>query len=112
MGTYYGLAIASDGTVYSWGRGSSGQLGSRVLDDPEEETGCPRPLTGIPGMVSVSAGAYASAAIDSTGRIWTWGSNELGELGRPDSIGTEAHVPPGPIVVDPEAYPKDIDFDL
>lgn len=42
------------------------------------------PIAGVPiGMKQVCANETASYALDTTGKVWSWGSNFQGQLGRP-----------------------------
>ncbi|KJY65137.1 RCC1 repeat domain protein, 2 domains [Bifidobacterium polysaccharolyticum] len=82
------LAIGSNGILYSWGRNDFGQLGNGSTDTsvhakPEAVI---NPSTGQPFQaVQVSAGACDSVAIDTTGKVYSWGS-ETTTLG--DSVST------------------------
>jgi alpha-tubulin suppressor-like RCC1 family protein len=73
------IAILSDGSVWTWGSNSMGQLGigTRV------ESTTPVKVHVPPGVsfVKVNSGGYASYAIDRSGRLWAWGSNKEGQLG-------------------------------
>jgi alpha-tubulin suppressor-like RCC1 family protein len=75
-------ALRSDGTVWAWGRGDQGQLGtgftcggafchSRV---PVRVAG----LSGVTALASTQATAYA---LHADGTVSAWGSNDQGELG-------------------------------
>ncbi|MFD0676951.1 MULTISPECIES: RCC1 domain-containing protein [unclassified Paenibacillus] len=81
-------AVKSDGTVWTWGANDHGQLG---YDTSGADQTSPRQVTGLPSnIVSIAAGgnpetgAASSAftlAIDANGYIYSWGSNEKGQLG-------------------------------
>jgi alpha-tubulin suppressor-like RCC1 family protein len=72
-------AIKTDGTLWVWGRGDSGQLGNGVT------TGnISTPVTTFSGGTNwkeVSSGGYHTAAIKTDGTLWVWGSNSNGQLG-------------------------------
>ena len=76
-GQGHGLALRSDGTVWSWGLNSSGQLGVSNLNYSE----FPLRVVGLSNIVSIAAGADHSLAVQSNGRIWAWGANDSGQLG-------------------------------
>ena len=38
-------------------------------------------VPGLTGVVAIGAGRNHSVAVDAAGRVWTWGSNDLGQLG-------------------------------
>ena len=82
------LAIGSDGIVYSWGHNDFGQLGNGSTDTnvhakPEAVI---NPSTDKPlQAIQVSAGACDSVAIDTAGKVYSWGS-EATTLG--DNVNT------------------------
>ena len=71
--------------VYVFGSGSMGELG---LGPQSSQRNVKRPrlnpnlLPDEVGVVDVAAGGMHSAAIDDKGRVWTWGVNDQGVLGR------------------------------
>ena len=83
----YGLhfiAIARDGTVWTWGDNGKGQLG-RVPDsaNPADKPGRVPGLTGATQVDSANGGSSESGvsfAITDTG-TWAWGWNRYGQLG-------------------------------
>ncbi len=81
-GVYYSIALASDGTVYTWGNNNSGQLGngtnqpSRVPIKVYHDAA----LSGKT-ITAISAGAAHSIALASDGTVYTWGNNFYGQLG-------------------------------
>jgi len=77
----FSLAIKSDGTLWSWGNNSFGQLG---LGDTTNRTSPTQVGTGT-NWVSVEAGVWHSLAIKSDGTLWSWGSNPYGQLGLGDT---------------------------
>jgi alpha-tubulin suppressor-like RCC1 family protein/phosphodiesterase/alkaline phosphatase D-like protein len=84
-GTYYSLALCSDGSVVSWGYNFNGQLGNNsttnsnapVLVNTASGTSA---LYGK-SVVAVATGASHSVALCSDGTVATWGYNGLGQLG-------------------------------
>jgi alpha-tubulin suppressor-like RCC1 family protein len=72
------IALMSDGTVWTWGINTFGQLGDgtkrnfRVL---------PMQVEGISGVVAVSAGNWHSVALKADGTVWAWGDNQSGQIG-------------------------------
>ena len=71
------LALASDGTVWSFGNNSNGQLGIGNCEMGE----APSQVIGLSGVVQVSAGEGHSLALKSDGTLWAWGDNEDGQVG-------------------------------
>ena len=80
----HALALKSDGTVWAWGRGSFGQLGSGGSGS-SADTSTPvqvRDGSGyLSGVAAISAGENHSLALKSDGTVWAWGRNEYGQLG-------------------------------
>ena len=71
------LALRSDGTVWSWGDNSYGQVGRSCT------TCSPRPVNGLTGtFTQVLARGDTSFALRSDGTVWAWGYNGSGQLGR------------------------------
>ncbi len=77
-GHYHNLALLSDGTVWAWGSGESGQLGDgqsgyhmQLVPAPVKAPGGEGVLQGI---VAIDAGDYHSLALTADGKIWGWGS--------------------------------------
>ena len=82
-GSYYSLALAGDGTVYTWGRNNYGQLGNGTTDDsniPVAVTTTGTPMAGKT-ITAISAGRFHSLALASDGTVYAWGFNEEGQLG-------------------------------
>lgn len=73
------LALKEDGTVWAWGDNELGQLG--IDNEDIINLSAPTMLTGIYGVVALAAGHQHSIALSDDGRVWTWGSNEYGQLG-------------------------------
>jgi alpha-tubulin suppressor-like RCC1 family protein len=81
-GTSHTAAIKTDGTLWTWGLGGSGQLGNFAADNRST------PVTTFAGGTDwkqVSAGDNHTAAIKTDGTLWTWGSGSLGQLGNADT---------------------------
>ena len=84
-GGLFSLALRSDGTVWAWGYNAVGELGNGTTADsnvPVQVTGLAR-ITAIAAGEGDSAMAIRTYPIRKTGvtSVWTWGSNDAGELG-------------------------------
>lgn len=80
-GTDFGLAVTSSGQVYAWGDNSRGQLGFPANSTPNDT---PFPITLPPGSgqpVQVTTGDSYTLVATSTGKVFAFGDNDLGELG-------------------------------
>jgi alpha-tubulin suppressor-like RCC1 family protein len=80
------------GTVYSWGLDLFGRLGylSELIKNDDEELAendnyvfrrVPQPISLSESVVRVACGADFSACITNSGKLYTWGTNESGNLG-------------------------------
>ena len=76
-GYLHSAAVKDDGSVWTWGDNSSGQMG----DGTREVRPTPATVAGLPNITAVSAGAYHTVALGSDGSVWAWGNNEFGQLG-------------------------------
>ena len=81
-GSSHGLAIDSEGNIWSWGRGSYGELGN---GQSSGNVSVPTQITNGIKYTQISVAAEIALshnmALDSEGNIWTWGYNSQGELG-------------------------------
>jgi alpha-tubulin suppressor-like RCC1 family protein len=77
FGTHY--ALRGDGTVWSWGNDSHGQLGTGGPHWPS--TRQPQQVSGLTGVTAVAGGAVSGYALRGDGTVWAWGSNGQGQLG-------------------------------
>ena len=76
-GRSHSLALKSDGTVWAWGEGSSGEIG----DGDFQSRPSPVPVS-LPGeMILVSAGGHHNLALGTDGTVWAWGANDDGQIG-------------------------------
>jgi hypothetical protein len=75
------MAIRANGSVWSWGRNSEGQLG---LGDTTQRN-APTQVTGLAGARQLSLGGFHSMAIGANGTVSIWGDNFYGQLGLGDT---------------------------
>ena len=72
------LALAGDGTVWSWGNNNNWQLGQ--ASSPGQNF-TPKQIPSFSGVAALAAGANHSVALKTDGSVWTWGGNSEGQLG-------------------------------
>jgi alpha-tubulin suppressor-like RCC1 family protein len=106
-GGYHNLALNSDATVSAWGSNNSGQLGNGTTSN---DGGCtciatPGSVSGLTGVIGISAGRFHSLALQQQSRphskksfayniVKAWGYNGDGELGNGTSgEGTDSNLP-------------------
>jgi len=77
----HSAGIRSDGTLSTWGTGSSGQLGLGTTTDHY----VPTQVGTLNTWVDVECGWNHTLAIKSDGTLWVWGSNGSGQLGLGDT---------------------------
>jgi alpha-tubulin suppressor-like RCC1 family protein len=75
-GGSHSTALKTDGTLWTWGNSSSGQLG----DGTNVQKSSPIQVPGTTWKF-VSAGNYHTSAIKTDGTLWGWGYNYAGILG-------------------------------
>ena len=77
-GGYHSVAVRRDGSVWSWGYNGFGQLGNGTNADQARPTW----VAGLPASTEVSAGGFHTLALTKTsGHVYAWGWNALGQLG-------------------------------
>ena len=78
-GRSHSLALTSEGDVYSWGAGESGQLGLGKM----APSFTPRYVSALQStpIALVTTGAAHVAALSVYGRVYTWGEAMCGQLG-------------------------------
>jgi alpha-tubulin suppressor-like RCC1 family protein len=86
VGSGFTLAIAADGSLWSWGRNGRGALGT----GGRENSGEPLRVDYWHHWAAVSAGYDVAMGLTTGGDIYTWGTNEDGALG--DGVVTGEHL--------------------
>ena len=69
--------MIEDGRVYSWGNGKMGALGHNNNDCQSQ----PIKVEGLSNIVRVDCGTDHTLALDSNGKLYSFGENTYGQLG-------------------------------
>jgi len=93
IGNNHMIALTSTGRVFTWGLNSNGQLGNQStnLSNVPFNITSSFVLANGETITKISAGENHSAAISSTGKVFTWGLNSFGQLG--DNTVTQKTIP-------------------
>lgn len=71
------MALKDDGTVWTWGDGSHGRLGSGEI----KSVSIPGKVPGIENAIAISGSRNGGYALLKDGRVKSWGTNYKGQLG-------------------------------
>ena len=82
----HNMAIKKDGTLWSWGNNTYGQLGLNDSIDRDKPTKVGNHL-----WKQVSCGYNFTVAIRDDNTLWSWGDNDNGQLGLGDYF--DRHIP-------------------
>lgn len=73
-GLVFTAALKTDGTLWTWGDNSWGQLGNGTLSDTDT------PSQVMDGVVAMDCGTHHMAALQTDGSLWMWGDNRFGGM--------------------------------
>ncbi|XP_017782153.1 PREDICTED: ultraviolet-B receptor UVR8 [Nicrophorus vespilloides] len=82
-GQNHTVCLKSDGTVLTWGENKHGQLG---LDSAKANIFVPTEIFSDESLEQVAAGWTHTAALTSSGEVYTWGRNSYGQLGAQHAV--------------------------
>jgi len=77
-GSAHTSCIKTDGTLWTWGRNSFGQLGDNTVAAKSSPI---QTIAGGTNWKQVASGLYHTACIKTDGTLWTWGRNTFDQLG-------------------------------
>ncbi|XP_073493603.1 probable E3 ubiquitin-protein ligase HERC6 [Phyllobates terribilis] len=79
-GFNHSVAICNEGNIFTWGQGSEGQLGSGQLP---QQSPIPRKITGLSDIriIQISCGHFHTVALSEDSNVFSWGKNDVGQLG-------------------------------
>jgi hypothetical protein len=72
----------SSGNVYCWGSNANGMLGANAAGDSMFAVQVVTATGPLGGVSQVSLGGSHGCAVTTTGKVYCWGSNSSGQLGR------------------------------
>ena len=79
------IALDNEGKVYTWGDNGDGQLGNRVHVEYSIEPICISDIEEIvlngKNIIDIKSDGDTVIALDSEGKVYTWGNNYHGQLG-------------------------------
>lgn len=78
-GASHGVAIRSDGSVWTWGANANGQLGINTAVANNTPI---KPLLNNKSATMVAAAGLSTFAVLTDGTLWAWGQNTNGEMGQ------------------------------
>jgi alpha-tubulin suppressor-like RCC1 family protein len=82
-GSYFSLALKTDGTVRAWGLNNVGQLGDGTTTFVRLT---PVQVQNLSGVTAIAAGFAHSLALRTNGFVQAWGFNDFGQLGDGSTI--------------------------
>ena len=96
-GWYHVMAIKTNGTLWGWGSNDFGQLGLGTSGYQSGNKNTPKQIGTDKDWIAVAAGRTHTVALKRDHSLWTWGSNEAGQLGndnlnnitKPTRMGTD-----------------------
>lgn len=101
-----GFAVTSTGLLLGWGRDGDGQAGTATTcESKTEEEGVAPATIAVPShepLAQVAAGRSFTLALTRSGRVYGFGSNDFGELGRKKGFGV--------VCEEASATPAEVEF--
>ena len=85
-GRNFTVVLKADGTVWTFGFNSTGQLGRQTNGVSEQSV----PTQVLSGVSAVAAGGSHTLALKVDGTVWTFGNNLDGQLGTAINVGISA----------------------
>lgn len=86
-GNEFVAVLKEDGTVWTWGSNSNGQLGVGNYTS----SSVPQQVPSISGVEQIAAGLDHMVALKSNGQVYAWGNNTYGALG--NGTTTQSNIP-------------------
>lgn len=83
VGGYITFGLKADGSAWAWGRNDYGNIGNNT---DAVNYSSPVQVVGNHSFLSICPGIYSTYGLKSDGSVWSWGYNNLGELGHNDQV--------------------------
>ena len=64
------VALKADGTVWTWGQNTYGQLGNGVSNGTVVY---PEKIDSLSDIIKIAAAGQTAVALKTDGTVWTWG---------------------------------------
>jgi alpha-tubulin suppressor-like RCC1 family protein len=77
-GDFHTAAVKTDGTLWTWGINTNGQLGDNTVVHRSSPV---QTVSGGTNWKLVAVGHYYTTSIKTDGTLWNWGNNGIGQLG-------------------------------
>ena len=90
-GLYRAMAIKTDGTLWLWGAGSYGALGT----GNSIYRSSPTQIGALTNWASGALNEYHNFAVKTDGTLWAWGKNNAGQLGLNNTVSCSSPVQVG-----------------
>jgi alpha-tubulin suppressor-like RCC1 family protein len=91
IGQFFGSAIKTNGTLWTWGSNYYGELG----DGTRVDKSSPVQIGALTNWSQVSCGFDHTAAVKTDGTLWSWGRGLNGRLGTGNTISRSSPVQVG-----------------
>ena len=83
------VALKADGTVWTWGQNTYGQLGNGVSNGTVVY---PEKIDSLSNIIKIAAAGQTAVALKTDGTVWTWGRNDNGQLGNGTTVSSNVPV--------------------
>ena len=99
-GKQFYLTIKTDGTLWAWGNGGNGRLGTGNVISRSS----PTQVGALTNWAMAACGNDTGYAVKTDGTLWSWGSGTNGGLGTGDTIARSSPVQIGALTTWTEVY--------
>ena len=102
-GFQFSMGIKTDGTLWAWGLNDVGQLGNGTTSTINY---IPIQIGTATNWASVSCGYQHSVGLRTDGSLWTWGTNDFGQLGNggTTAVAAPAYLPIAGCTLDVDTF--------